>query len=68
MWLAILPYAVQIIAWLLGRYADNKETIRKFQEFVQSAKDDGLIAVQAKDEFKRQEEELKRPPDQTTAY
>lgn len=61
-WLSILPYAVQLIAWVLGRVNASEETRKKFIEFVQSAKDDGLIAVQAKEIFQQQKEALKKAP------
>lgn len=60
MWLTALPYLVQIIGWILGRYNASKETMAAFQKLVQSAKDDGLIAVQAKDIFEEQRQELEK--------
>lgn len=58
MWLTALPYIFQVIGWILNRYNANEETKKAFHALVQSAKNDGLIAVQAKDEFAKQKEEL----------
>jgi hypothetical protein len=60
--LALLPYLFQLISFFLDRYKASEETKRRFIALVQSAKDDGLIAVQAKDEFERQKEKLKQDP------
>lgn len=60
--IALLPYAFQIIGWLLDKYNASEETKKRFMELVQSAKDDGLISVSAKDEFAKQKEKLKNPP------
>ena len=60
-WLAALPYVFQLLGWILSRYNASQDTMRAFQALVQASKDDGLISVNAKDEFKKQKDELDKP-------
>jgi hypothetical protein len=61
-WLSLLPSAIQFVLWILGRVNASEETRKKFIAFVQSAKDDGLISVQAKETFQQQKEALEKTP------
>lgn len=65
MWLTLLPYALQFIGWIFSKYNASEETQKKFMELVQASKNDGLIAVDAKDTFKKQKAEIlnPRPPE-----
>lgn len=61
--LSIIQLVMPIILWVLNRFKISKEQQEAFIQKVQSAKDDALIGIQARDEFKRQDEELAKPQD-----
>lgn len=56
--LGLLPYAFQIIAFILQRINASQATIAAFQALVESSKNDGLISVQASDKFKSLHDQL----------
>ena len=58
--LSILQIGMPVILWILDKFRVSKETKEAFIKKVQSAKDDGQVAIQQRDEFKRQDEELKQ--------
>lgn len=47
----ILPYAFQIIAFVLQQVQANQATINAFQALVDASQQNGLITVQARDKF-----------------
>lgn len=59
-WLLILPYAFQVIAWLLGKYNASVETKKAFLNLVEQAKLDPAISLKLKDDFDSMEAELKQ--------
>lgn len=66
MWTAILPYAFQIIAFILGRVQANQATIEAFHNLIQASRNNGLISIEASDKFKSLHDQLmqqfKDPP------
>ena len=58
-WLLILPYAFQIISWLLGKYNASKATQQAFLDLIQKCKDDPAISLKLKNDFRDMEDELK---------
>jgi hypothetical protein len=59
--LSWLTFLVPIITWVMGKLKLSKESQEAFIKKVQSAKDDGLVAIQGRDEFRKQDEELAKP-------
>jgi len=57
--LSLLQIAMPVILWILDKFKVSKENQQAFINKVQSAKDDGKIAIDQRDEFNRQDEELK---------
>ncbi len=64
--LSILSLLSPVVLWLLDLFKADKAKREAFIKFVQSAKDDGIISVEAKDEFARQDAALKQPPAEPT--
>jgi hypothetical protein len=59
--LSILGILTPIITWIMGKFGMSKQSQEAFINKVQSAKDDGLVSVQQRDEFERQDAELLKP-------
>lgn len=57
-WVALLPYVLQIVVFILQRVKASNDVILKFQAFVESTKNEGLISVAASDKFKTLHEQL----------
>jgi hypothetical protein len=57
-WLAFL---MPVVTWIMGKLKLSKETQEAFIAKVQAAKDDGLVSIQGRDEFRRQDEEILKP-------
>lgn len=50
-WLAVIPYAFQILAFILQRVGASNDVITAFQKLVDVTKNDGLITQQTSDKF-----------------
>lgn len=59
-WATFIPLALRLIDWLLGKAKASNETRNKMQELMKAIENDGLITVQAKDEFQKQMDELNK--------
>lgn len=57
--LSLLSLLSPVVTWILDKFAVSQAKREQFIKFVQSAKDDGIIAVEAKDEFAQQDAKLK---------
>lgn len=47
------------ITWVMRLFGAEEQKVQEFIKRVQSAKDDGLVSVEAHDEFAKQDEKLK---------
>lgn len=58
-WLALLPYLLQLIGWMFDRYGANQATKQAFLDLISRSKEDPIIGLRLKNDFRDMEEELK---------
>lgn len=59
LFLALLPSALSLIAWILEKVNASNETKKAFLQLIEAAKLDPAIALKMKDDFKSMEDELR---------
>lgn len=57
--LSIISLVMPIILWIFDKFRVSKANQEAFIAKVQSAKDDGSVGIEQRDEFKKQDEELR---------
>ena len=61
MFLTILGVLMPIIQWGFRLFGVSKANQQAFYDKIQNTKNDGLISIEGRDEFRRQDEELDKP-------
>lgn len=56
--LTILPYAFQLVSFILDKVKADQSTIAAFQDLIQKSRNNGLISQQASDKFQDLHEKL----------
>lgn len=60
LFLAILPTLLQIVGWIIDKYAKDEATKKAFLSLIERAKMDPAICLQMKDSFASMDERLKK--------